>query len=397
MIGRSMRILVVYNSALDGKSMSGVQRYFAGVVKHWIAEGHPTDFLVARAAWPVFQQLFPQSRLISSDNLFDATRYLHQTWRFLPAFAWRMLTCHFTRLPEKYDVVLACAQFVYEVHPTMVLARRSGNAAVAVRIHHIVSSQRAPQGLFDRMHFWSERLTAKWMNRKADAIICGTSLIAEHYAALETSLGLTPSPTYVTGYGADLESIPVSVDAPKEFDAVLLGRLHESKGIFDAPAIWQKVCQRRPVAKLLIIGEGPQRKELARRFEEAGLSSQVVFTGGIDDARKNELIARTRIGLSLSREEGWGLSVTEFLAAGLPVVAMDLPVFRAIFPGQLDTVGMGDAAAAAERVLHWLENDRERKSRGLAGREFVGRYDNRAVARRELEIFSEAIARRQTR
>jgi glycosyltransferase involved in cell wall biosynthesis len=392
-----MRILVVYNSALDGKSMSGVQRYFAGVVKHWIESGHPTDFLVARAAWPVFQRLFPKSRLISSDNLFDATRYLHQTWRFLPAFAWRILTCHFTRLPERYDLVLSCAQFVYEVYPTLVLARRSGNAAVAVRIHHIVSSQRSPQGLFDRMHFWSERKTARWMNRQADAIICGTGLIANHYAALERSLGLTPRETSVTGYGADLDSIPVAVDTPKEYDAVLLGRLHESKGIFDAPPLWKKVCQRRPEAKLLIIGEGPQRKELQRRFEEAGLSARIEFTGGIDDTLKNAMIARTKVGLSLSREEGWGLSVTEFLAAGLPVVAMDLPVFRDIFPDQLDTVPMGDARTTAERVLHWLDHDGERRARGLAGREFVGRYDNREVARRELEVFAQAIARRRSR
>ncbi|HTI68455.1 MAG TPA: glycosyltransferase family 4 protein [Candidatus Limnocylindria bacterium] len=391
-----MRILVVYNSALDGKSMSGVQRYFAGVVKHWIEQGCEVDFLVAKAAWPIFSTLFPRSRLISSDNVFDATKYLHQTWRFLPAFAWRMVTCHFTRLPHKYDLVLACAQFVYEVYPTKVLAKRCG-AAFTVRIHHVLASQRAPQGVFDRMHFGSERLTAKWMNQEADAIICGTQLIARDYQSLEESLGLTPSKTWVTGYGADLDTVPLSVDSPKEFDAILLGRLHECKGIFDAPEIWKRVCEARPEAKLLVVGEGPHRKELQKRFEELNLSTRVVFTGGVSDTEKNALLARCRVGLSLSREEGWGLSVTEFLASGMPVVAMELPVFRDVFPGQLDFVPMGDTASTASRVLHWLGHPELLRERALAGRAFVGRYDNREVAKRELEIFEKAVERHRGR
>ena len=392
-----MRILVVYNSALDGKSMSGVTRYFAGVVKHWIGNGHPTDFLVARAASPIFQPLFPDSRLISSDNLFDATKYIHQTWRFLPIFAWRMLTCHFTRLPEKYDLVLSCAQFVYEVYPTMVLARRCGDAAIAVRIHHILASQRAPQSIFDHMHLKAERLATRWMNRKADAIICGTRLIERDYQALEASIGLSPSQTWVTGYGADLDTVPLSIDTPKEYDTILLGRIHETKGVFDAPGIWKIVCQSHPNAKLLIIGDGPHRKELQNRFAELGLAGRVNFTGGISDAEKNSLLGRCRVGLSLSREEGWGLSVTEFLASGLPVVAMELPIFRDVFPAQLDFISIGDVPGAAARILYWLDHPAESRQRGIDGRAFVGRYDNREVALRELEIFELALKRRRSR
>ncbi len=198
-----VQILIVYNSALDARSVSGVQTYFAGVVEHWIAAGHRVDFLVARSAWPVFQSLYPRSQLISSDDLFDPNRYLGQTWRYLPAFAWRMLTARFTRLPAQYDVILACAQFIYEVGPARTLARRC-RAALTVKIHHVLSNQRQPAGLFDRMHFLSERTTARWLNREADAILCGTALIAQDFNALESQLGLSPSKTFATGYGIDL-------------------------------------------------------------------------------------------------------------------------------------------------------------------------------------------------
>lgn len=392
-----VKILIVYNSALDARSVSGVQRYFTGVVNQWIADGHVVDFLVARAAWPVFREQFPQSRLISSDDVFDFTRNLRQTWRYLPAFAWRMVTPHFVRLPERYDAVLACAQFIYEVRPALTLARRM-NAAMAIKIHHVVSAQRAPSGFFDRLHFWSEHHTAKLLNRHADLILCGTPLIAADYRALEERLGLKPSATVSTGYGVDLSRLTFSADGPKEFDAVLLGRVHEHKGVFDAPPLWQAVRSRRSEAKLLVIGEGPHREELRRRFAALGLGEEtgaVKFTGGISDAEKDALLARCRIGLSLSREEGWGLSITEFLAVGLPVVAMDLPIFRQVFPAQLDLVPQRDPAAAAGRVLHWLEHPEPARERAAQGREFVARYDHREVARQELAALRGAIERRR--
>ena len=392
----AVQILIVYNSALDARSVSGVQTYFAGVVEHWIAAGHRVDFLVARSAWPVFQSLYPRSRLISSDNRFDPNRYLGQTWRYLPVFAWRMATARFTRLPVRYDVVLACAQFIYEVGPARTLARRCG-AALAVKIHHVLSTQRQPSGLFDRMHLLSERTAARWLNREADAILCGTELIAREFNALEAGLGLSPSRTFATGYGIDLDRIPLSVDQPKEFDAVLLGRVHEHKGVFDAVPLWKLVRERRPEARLLVIGEGPHRAELMARFAAAGLSDAVHCSGPVSEPEKVALVSRARVGLSLSREEGWGLSVNEFLAAGLPVVAMEVPVFRSVFPDQLDLVPQKDIPAAASRILHWLGHPEESRRRGVAGREFVQRYDHRRVAATEIGILSEAVASRAAR
>lgn len=388
-----VNLLIVYNSALDARTISGVQRHFAGVVNCWIRDGHCVDFLVPRAAWPVFRELFPKSRLISSDNLFDFTGKLEPTWRYLPAFAWRMITPRFQTLPVRYDMVLACAQFIYEVRPAWALARRMG-AALAVKIHHVLSTQRAPAGFFDRLHIWSERHTARILNQHAAVILCGTPLIAREFNAVEAGLGLQPSKTFSTGYGVDLEHLPFSIEAPKEFDAVILGRIHEHKGVLDAVPLWREVRARRPEARLLIIGEGPHRAELRRRFEAAGMgeaSGAVRFTGGIPDPEKNALLTRCRVGVSLSREEGWGLSITEFMAVGLPVVAMEVPVFHDVFPDQLDLLRQGDVSGAAARVLYWLEHADASGVRAHQGRTFIERYDQEAVARREFEALAGAV------
>jgi hypothetical protein len=68
-----------------------------------------------------------------------------------------------------------------------------------------------------------------------------------------------------------------------------------------------------------------------------------------------------------------------------------------VFPGQLDLVPQKDIPATATRVPHWLEHPQEARQRGMAGREFVQRYDHRRVAADEIGILSAARASQLTR
>lgn len=223
------------------------------------------------------------------------------------------------------------------------------------------------------------------MNRFARLIITGTAFVERDFHALERRLGLTPHRnTQPYGYGVDLAQMPLAWDFPQEYDVVHLGRLHEHKGVFDMPHVWKNVIEKKPNAKLLVIGEGPHRSRTQSLFSELGLAHTVTFTGGIPEKQKNDLICRARIGLSLSYEEGWGLSINEFLAAGLPVVAYGLPIFDTVFPGQLTKVPVGDKEATARSILELIDDPARQREQGLRGRGFVQRYDFRNVAKQEL-------------
>jgi glycosyltransferase involved in cell wall biosynthesis len=149
------------------------------------------------------------------------------------------------------------------------------------------------------------------------------------------------------------------------------------------------VIAKKPGAKLLVIGEGPHRTRTQAMFQEMGLANSVRFTGGIPEKEKNELLCRARIGLSLSFEEGWGLSINEFLATGIPVVAYGLPIFDTVFPAQLISVPVGDKSAAAREIVALIDAPTRQRELGIRGHEFVQRYDFRNVARQELAALSE--------
>jgi glycosyltransferase involved in cell wall biosynthesis len=341
---------------------------------------------------PLWRELFPRSRLVSGDDLVPAPRSRLQNLLCLPAYAWRSWPFHYAREAAGYDVYFACAPFLFEVFPASRLARGNG-AALAVKVHHMVYAQEGRGGIIDRLFVATERTAVRLLNRCGDLILCSTPPVAADYNRLEAAMGLAPREIRCTGYGVDMDGIPDATRATKEFDAVLLGRLHEHKGILDAPAVWKRVRAARPDARLAVIGDGPHRAELERRFAEAGVAGGVTLVGGVSEAEKNRLVAASRVGLSLSREEGWGLSVHEFLAFGLPVVAMHLPILEHVFPGQLDTVPARDAAACADRILWWLDHAEAARERGVAGRAFAEGKDHRAVARAELEAMEAAVGK----
>jgi glycosyltransferase involved in cell wall biosynthesis len=387
-----MKILVVHNSLMDSRSVSGVLKHYAGMANEWIASGHPTDFLVARAGFPQFQSLCPRAGLVASDNVFDATRYLAQTWRYFPAYGWRCVTAHFARLPQRYDVVYASGQFIVDIYCARVIAHRLGVPWVA-KIQHVLHSQPKRHGFINNLFLNSEKLAAKWMHRHAAQVMCLSGVVAEDYRKLEESLGLKPTVTRTVGCGVDVRALQAVPAESKQFDAVFLGRMHEQKGVFELPGVWRQVLAAKADAKLAVIGEGPHRQKMEAMFHELGIAGSVTCTGGIDETAKNKLLAQSRVGLSLSYEEGWGLSVTEFLAMGLPVVAYDLPVFRQIFPGQLASVNPGDRADAARKLLALLCDEPRRQSIGSQGRDFARRYDYRHIAQEELAVLNAALGR----
>jgi glycosyltransferase involved in cell wall biosynthesis len=378
-----MRILIVHNTLNDSRSVNGVLRHYVLMARAWIADGHATDFLAARAAQPQLSELAPDSRLISSDSIFNATKRLERRWAYFPAYAYRIMTARWTRLPAGYDVVIASSQQVMETRPAWTLAQRC-NAQFAVKIHHVLQAQVKRNSLYDRLFLAAERHCCRLIHQRADVVFCSVPEVAEDYRRLEIRLGLQPREVVVSGYGLDLSEFEVKGEGPRMFDVVFLGRMHEQKGVFDLGRYWQAVRNKLADARMIVIGEGPHRARAEQICRELGLGDSVAFAGGVVDHRKNELLRQSKVGISLSFEEGWGLSICEYLAAGLPVVAYRLPVFEHVFPGQLDEVDLGDWGAAAERTIEWLKDEPRRRARAVSGRQFIARYDYREVARREL-------------
>ena len=77
-----------------------------------------------------------------------------------------------------------------------------------------------------------------------------------------------------------------------------------------------------PDAAFLLIGAGPQKADLEILAERLGIASRVYFTNG--EGPVPYWLQRIGIGCLTSSSEGFSNSILEYMAAGLPVVALTL-------------------------------------------------------------------------
>jgi glycosyltransferase involved in cell wall biosynthesis len=108
----------------------------------------------------------------------------------------------------------------------------------------------------------------------------------------------------------------------KPTDIVLtrVGSLIHRKGVDLILRAFATLKRERPQCHLLIVGEGPDRAQLEALRDELGLRGSVHFLGLVPSAGA-VLRDATDIAVSPARVEGFGLTVIEAGAAGLPVVA----------------------------------------------------------------------------
>ncbi|WP_284975505.1 glycosyltransferase family 4 protein [Arthrobacter sp. efr-133-TYG-104] len=83
-----------------------------------------------------------------------------------------------------------------------------------------------------------------------------------------------------------------------------------------------------PKLRLDLVGDGPERSRLQQLAMDLGLDDAVTFHGYQPDAVRDELLGRAWLTASTSASEGWGCSVIEAAAWGVPCLAIRVPGIR---------------------------------------------------------------------
>lgn len=83
-----------------------------------------------------------------------------------------------------------------------------------------------------------------------------------------------------------------------------------------------------PEFRLVVVGDGPARDRLLAYAADLGISARVQFAGAVSDAVLYRWLRTARVVITLAGEHGSGSQVTEAGAAGVSIVASDLPIHR---------------------------------------------------------------------
>jgi|Deesub1362A_J573_1020465.scaffolds.fasta_scaffold00162_22 glycosyltransferase involved in cell wall biosynthesis len=174
-------------------------------------------------------------------------------------------------------------------------------------------------------------------------------------------------------------------------DMPLIGtvaRLHEQKGVdilIDAAHIILKKGIRMGV---LIVGDGPLKDELILRAGQKELGNNVRFVGFQRDVYG--YLSLLDVFVLPSRWEGFGLSIIEAMATGLPVVATRVGgIPEVVEDGRTGfLVEKDDAHALADRIIYLLRNPLARREMGHRGLErYHSTFSATTMSRRYQEVY----------
>jgi glycosyltransferase involved in cell wall biosynthesis len=150
------------------------------------------------------------------------------------------------------------------------------------------------------------------------------------------------------------------------------GRLLKKKGVDVLLEAWATLAVRFPASRLIVAGDGPERPALERLARDLGVARSVDFTGHLDSAALERVLAPAWIQAVPSVwEEPFGLVAAEAMMRGTAVVAtsgsgLEEQVIDGV-TGHL--VAAGDVPALARALERILLDRGLAESMGRAGRE----------------------------
>jgi 1,2-diacylglycerol 3-alpha-glucosyltransferase len=133
-------------------------------------------------------------------------------------------------------------------------------------------------------------------------------------------------------------------------EAVLIGhigRLAPEKNLrFLLDALLQFLAKRSD-SRAVIAGEGAYKTELERQISASAMRDRIVLLGNLSAAELKNAYAAYDVFVFASQSETQGMVVTEAMAAGVPVIALDTPGVREVVRNDVNGYLLPDADEGA--------------------------------------------------
>jgi glycosyltransferase involved in cell wall biosynthesis len=294
---------IVYVCPRYPPSRGGVETHVSEIASRLARRGHEVEVLTqARDDADEVEELAGATvRRFPTVVLAGRRAIPWRLWRYLRAGSWDVVHAHdFGR-------------------PTALAAAFPGPEPLVFTPHfHGTGEPETPtQRLLDRAH----RRAIRLILGRAACVICvseaESELLLHDFPSAIERLVVIPNGT----------SRRPANDARRTHKPLILsvGRVESYKNI---DALIAALTHLPAQFKLQVIGDGSARSALAAKAAEEGKGDRVEFLGQVDDGRLDRALAESGVLATMSDREAFGLAVLDALAAGVPVVASEIPAHR---------------------------------------------------------------------
>ncbi len=370
-----MRILAVNWRDIRDPLGGGAEIHLHEILRRAVAAGHEVDLVVSHPAG------LPEREDVDGVRTHRAGHWAVANF-VLPRVVRRLLRA------SRYDLLIEDINKIPFYTPLY-----AGDVPVLAMVPHLFGGTvfREANPLLATYVWAAERPLAR-LYRHADFEVISPSTRDDLVAR-----GLDPSRIRCIYCGLDHARLALDDPPPRDEPPLVVSwsRLRRYKSLDVAVAAFARIRAAVPGARFMIMGRGPDEDRLRKEVRRRGLVGAVEFAGYLETEALSRVLHRARVFLNPSPKEGWGLTVIEAAACGVPTVASDRPGLRdSVRDGETGRlVPYGDAEAMASAALDLLGDAERWTAYSDAARAWAAGFDWDRCARESLELFAEVAAR----
>ncbi|PKM11098.1 MAG: glycosyltransferase [Gammaproteobacteria bacterium HGW-Gammaproteobacteria-3] len=372
------RHLSLFMPSLAG---GGVERVMLNLAKAFAARGHRVDMVVCRAKGELRDRIPDGITLVELQQSASRVWPRLQVLRADPKGFWVLLkpVLFAIRTPYKIRYLASLVRYLRRASPDVLLtamtgpnltalwARRLASVPTRVVISEHNSLSQKIQAETNRQQ-WGWRFLPPVISRTypwANAIIAVSDGVADDLSAKtglpRESIQTLYNPVVTPELEARRETTPDHPWFAQGSPPVILGvgRLAKQKDFSTLLRAFARVRESKD-ARLIILGEGSERKNLEALAQRLGVADAASFPGWV--ANPYAYMAQAKVLALSSAFEGLGNVLIEALACGCPVVSTDCPSgpSEILAGGDYGTlVPVGDDRALAQGIAAVLDKPRD--------------------------------------
>jgi len=283
---------------------------------------------------------------------------------------------------EKFDIIHFHEPLMPALPVTVLRASKTCNVGT---FHAYAKSSYA--------YYYTQRLVRRYFRKLH-------GLIAVSDPAREFVSQYFPGDYRVVPNGVDVARFSQSVAPIKELrddkvNLLFVGRFEQRKGLGVLLRAYVNLKQRLPQLRLIVVGDGRMRRGY-ERFIAANDIADIVMAGRVGEDELPRYYATADIFCAPNTgKESFGLILLEAMAAGLPVVATDIPGFaQVIRTGRNGILVRRDDPLGLASAINLLVNDLELRDRlAQQARRSAQGYAWKKVADQVEQVYGEALVR----
>lgn len=175
------------------------------------------------------------------------------------------------------------------------------------------------------------------------------------------------------------------------FNILYVGRIAKEKSIDFLINNFKDIVKKIPRAKLIIVGDGPDMKELIDLVDKNKLNRNCLFTGKVPWNEVPLYYMLSSVFVTASKSETQGLTVIEAMAASKPVVAINDESFSLVIESYKDGILFNDDKEYKDAIYKLYKDRKLRDKISLEARKTANNYSDLSYAKKVLEVYKKVI------